>query len=350
MENNKINFFKRFKIAIFNLEEYGKFIEEKLSVAIKYLLIILLFSSIVVATMTTYDLSQEIKKGVSYLENEFPEFTFEDSQLNVENYVEGYDDEYDLKLIVDTDPLLTEEKKSEYIKESKNYTSSILVFNNKIIYCLEELQNEYLFTDISQIFNLQSSNKAELLNKYKEIGGIKTIATTYLISMSLTFFITNVIEVAADCLIVALVGIIVARLCGIMMRSRVAISLSIYSLTLSLVCNILYAIVYNFFGFEIKYFQVMYLMIAYVYIIAAILIIKTDLMKQAQELMKIQEIEKEVKKEFEEEPKEENEKKQKEEDKKEDDKKDDDKTKGDSEGKNKDDTKAPNIEPKGSQI
>ena len=47
----------------------------------------------------------------------------------------------------------------------------------------------------------------------------------------------------------------------------------------------------------------MYLLIAYVYIIAAILMIKYDLIKQNQELQKIIEVQKQVKKEIEEENK-----------------------------------------------
>ena len=54
--------------------------------------------------------------------------------------------------------------------------------------------------------------------------------------------------------------------------------------------------VYGLTGFVINYFSVMYLLIAYVYIIAAILMIKYDLLKQRLELEKILEVQKKVNK------------------------------------------------------
>ena len=49
--------------------------------------------------------------------------------------------------------------------------------------------------------------------------------------------------------------------------------------------------------FEIKYFDVMYLLIAHVYIIASIFIIRTDIIKDATELKRIFEEQEKIKKE-----------------------------------------------------
>ena len=50
-----------------------------------------------------------------------------------------------------------------------------------------------------------------------------------------------------------------------------------------------------------QYFEIIYLLIAYVYIIAAIFMIKYDLIKHTEELKKIIEVQKQVQKELEQE-------------------------------------------------
>ena len=72
------------------------------------------------------------------------------------------------------------------------------------------------------------------------------------------------------------------------------LTLAIYSLTLSIILNLIYIVQYNFTGFEIPYFEMLYLLIAYIYIIAAILIIKTDLINQVMQLQRIQEEQKKI--------------------------------------------------------
>ena len=78
-----------------------------------------------------------------------------------------------------------------------------------------------------------------------------------------------------------------------------------------IILNAIYIVVNLFTGFEVKYFQWMYATISYIYIIIAILMIKTDLINRQIELQKIYEEQEKVKKELEEQRrKEEEEKKQ----------------------------------------
>lgn len=343
MEKNKnINFFKRLKIAIFNLDEYGIFIEEKLSVAIKYIVLIVFFSSIILSIVTTYEISNELKKGLSYFENEFPEFSFDDTTLHLNRYIEGYDEEFDVKIIADTSNL-EKSKIDEYVNKTKDAGVALVVLSDKIIYRNYNTQNEILYKDLDNILPIKDSNKSEIIEQFNSLGGTNSIITTSAIVAMLALFIENVIELFFYITLVTLVGIIVGRICGIAMRLSVAISLAIYSLTVPVLCSLIYGVVYNLTGFEIKYFSAMYLMIAYVYIIAAILIIKTDLMKQSQELMRIKSVEEQIKEELERQAQEEKDKEKNEEEN--DEEKDDNK-------KDEPNPKAeePNIEPDGSEI
>lgn len=343
-EKTKMNFFKRLKKAIFNIDEYGIFIEEKLSVAVKYMLLIILFISLVLSAIMTYEFSKEIHKGLSYIENEFPDFSIKNNELKVNEYVEAADEEYGIGLIVDTTPSLPEEKINEYIGKSKKYHTGLVILNDKIIYRVYDEKVEYLIKDITTAMEIDNATKKEVLQQYSEMGGTKSVATMYMIIETIAMLIYNIIEISIDCILVGFIGIIIARICGIKIRSSVAGTLAIYSLTLPVLCKFVYAVVLNFTGFEIKYFQIMYLLIAYVYIIAAILIIKTDLIKQAQELMRIKSVEEQIKDEIEQEKLKEKEEQEKSDSEKE------NKDKKKEEPKPKTELKDSGQEPNGSEI
>ena len=104
------------------------------------------------------------------------------------------------------------------------------------------------------------------------------------------------------------------------MRYVALFNMSIYALTLSTILNIVYLLINIFTNFTIEYFSVMYITVATIYLLAAILIINSELIKKQAEVMKIIEAEKIVKKELKDKEKEE--KEEKPEDKKEDSKED----------------------------
>ena len=98
-------------------------------------------------------------------------------------------------------------------------------------------------------------------------------------------------------------------------------NIATYSLTLPIILNIVYIILQAFTGFTIKYFEVMYTAIASIYIAAAILMIRSDVIKKQIELTKIIEEQEKVRLELQRREKEKKEQDEKEEQKKEEEKK-----------------------------
>ena len=94
-------------------------------------------------------------------------------------------------------------------------------------------------------------------------------------------------------------------------------NMSIYALTLSIVLYLIYICVNITTGFTIKYFDLAYEIISYIYIITAILMIKSDLIKQQIEIGKIVEEQKKVREEKKQEDNEEEKPKEDKEEKKE---------------------------------
>ena len=80
-ENKKIGFFTRVKIAVTKLENYGVFLEEKISIAMKYFFLIVLILSAVIAVFQTYDMMKVMQKGYQYVQNELPDFSYENGNL-----------------------------------------------------------------------------------------------------------------------------------------------------------------------------------------------------------------------------------------------------------------------------
>lgn len=338
----KIGFLKRLKIAIFKLEDYGFFLGEKFKVALKYFLLLMLLISMVVSAVDTYTISKMLNKGKIYLENEFPEFTYEDGSLKLDEKIDAYDHEYEFKLLVDTTENLSDEEIKNYKTQTYNHPYGIILLKDKFVYIANGVEAEYSYEEFLNSSALEIKNKEDLISVIFETATPAVLTTFFAVDL-LTVYIANTITTFADVIVIALFGLIAARFCGLKFKAAPMFSIAIYSLSLSLVLTAIYSVVYGLTGFVINYFNVMYLLIAYVYIIAAILMIKYDLIKQHFELEKILEVQKQVHKEMEEEEKEKEEKEDKKEDSKEE-KKEEEK---DSDGA---ELKENNREPDGSEI
>lgn len=297
--SHKIGFFERIKRSIFNVEKYGEFLLEKTSVSVKYFLLLTFIISIVLAAVTTYHFSKLVNKAFNYITDELPNFTYNDGVVSFDKYAEGYDEENDFYDIIDTNPKITDESVEEHIKKIKKYSSGIIFLSEEIIINQDGQIAEYKYSDIQSSLGYYIQNKDDLTGTINSIG-IQGVVVTYFVAGVLATYLSNLIIYMSDILMVCVFGYLVSRIVGIPLNISKTLSLSIYAMTLSLILNVLYSVVYSFTGFVIEYFSVMYLIIAYIYIIAAILIIKSDLLKQQAELQKIYKVEAKVKKELEE--------------------------------------------------
>lgn len=342
-QKNKIGFFTRIKFAIFKLEDYGMFLGENLKVAIKYFFVLILLVSVIVAVATTYDFYNVMNRMKNYIENELPEFTYEEGILNFSSQVDAYDEKYDFRLIINTSESIDEKQISEY--KGKVNEFGMILLKDKVIFLSNGTELEETYLKLLEGYNISINNKTDLENQISNptINNLIGIAFIY---NFIALFVSNIISTISDILILSIFGWIASRLCNINFKIRPIIVLAIYSLTLSIVLATLYTIVYMFTGFYIEYFNIIYLLIAYIYMVAAIFMIKYDFMKQTEELQKIIEVQEKIMKDMEEDEKEENENKEKDNDKK------DDRKSKEKDDKNNEEEPSiePNREPDGSEI
>ncbi len=140
------------------------------------------------------------------------------------------------------------------------------------------------------------------------------IYVAFVLTVFVYMFIIYLIQFTLDILLLSLVGYILSKIVSLRLKYKSVFNISAYAMTLSIILCMVYLVVNVFTGFEIKYFEIAYNAISYIYVLTALLIIKSDLIKQQMEVGKIVEEQKKVREENEQE------KEDKKEDKKEKDK------------------------------
>ena len=156
---------------------------------------------------------------------------------------------------------------------------------------------------------INNFDKQSVIN-YANSSQIISLYIGIFITVFIYSFIMYLLTTLSNAIFLSVFGYLSTWVARIKMRYVAIFNMSIYALTLSVFLNILYIAVNIFIDFKMEYFQVMYVSVAAIYLIAAIFILKSEFIKQQEELMKIIEAQEIVKKEMEE--KEEEEKREKE--------------------------------------
>lgn len=296
----KMNFFKRIVTSIKDFDKYAIFGVEKTRKALAYLAILLLIFSSVLAVIMTYTFSASINKGISYLKDNINEITYSQGKLSINSGEElEFKNEEEIVPIIIINTNANTEQEGEYLSKISNYSSGLIILNNRIIYKNQAIsQNlEYKFNDIADKYNISEFNKDTVINFINNVNEISFYISLFIvvaIYMFAIYFVTTVV----DAIVLGVLGFLFARIVGIRMKFKATFNMGVYALTLPIILNLIYIVVNAFTGFEIKYFQWMYTTISYIYMIVAILIIKADLITKQAELMKIIEEQERVKQEI----------------------------------------------------
>lgn len=340
-----MGFFKKVKYSIFNIEKYPEMATEGIGNTLSYIAKLVMILAVVLSVWTLYQTYQMINEGTSYLENEFPDFSYSDGTLTVDSEEAIIiENEQFGKIIVDTNPD-SEETINQYLNQINEYGTGALVLKNRAVLKNITMIGEvsYNYQESFNSINLIEFSKQDVVN-YVQNGEINSLYFSVFISLFIYSFAMYFINTLWYAIIIGIVGYFTMWMLKMKMRFVAVFNMAVYALTLSTILNILYLIINMLFNFTIEYFSIMYITVATIYLLAAIFILKTDLMKKQAEVMKIVEAQQIVKKELEEQ--EEEDKKEKEERKKED-KKEEKKDEETKKEENKGNVK--NDEPEGSK-
>lgn len=324
-ENNKnkeqdkemkgIGFFKKIRYSIFKIEKYPEMATEGFGKAIGYIAKLVVVLAIILAIWTVYQTYEMINEGKGYVESQFPDFSYKDGMLTVDSQESiTIDNERFGKIIIDTNTD-SEEEINNYVNEINNYGAGALILKERVI--LNNItmigETSYNYKEALESMNLTEFTKQDLIN-YISSSKINNVYFSIFITLFIYSFAMYFINTLWYAVIISIVGYLAMFVLKMRMRYVALFNMSIYALTLSTILNIIYLLITIFTNFTIEYFSVMYITVATIYLLAAILIINSELIKKQAEVMKIIEAEKIVKKEMKD--KEREEKKEEPEDKK----------------------------------
>lgn len=294
MQNKKIGFFTRIKKSIVKFDEYEKFMEESLGKAFKYFFKLILMFALFITIALTYNTVKNVNKTVSQFEKEFPEFEIADGTLNVdsEDAFELYVEEYNLQFIMD-------DTKENY--EENDYENSIVMLKNSVVMDVDGYTQEIGYNDIGDISKqtiIDSMKRKELIIFYVVMFFVMLLAN----------FIAYSIIIFFDVITLSILALIINLFIKTKFKYKDLVKLSIYAITLPVILYMLYIVANVLFGTTIKVFDYAYDAISYIYVITVMFMLKSDAIKNTQELQKIKEEQKKVKEELEREKQEEKEK------------------------------------------
>lgn len=278
----KLSFLKRLKMSIFDFDKYHIIAGEGLGRAMMYLVKLILLFSLIISLSSTFKYSQIINEAIGYVKNNVPNFYFKNNSLTVESeedvIIENH--EYtDFKIILSNSETYNEDILRDFDGISVALVKNKVLFKQAnstsiITQSYEEISNAYDINQINKEFIVNSFNGQNAYYMLANIFAVVFVATF------LTYFMTAILDTIA----LSLLGFIVSRIIRLPLKYGSIYSISVSSITLSVIINLIYMIVNLFTGFVIPYFQVMYTLVSYVYLIAVLFILRSEIIKKKVQL------------------------------------------------------------------
>ena len=271
--------------------------------------------AIIICIGMIYETTQTVNEAVNYIENDFPEFSYQDGILDVKSETPITMENEQLGTIV-----INTNIENQEIEEDKD---EILVLKDKVVVKNSSIvgTTSYKYEQILSEMGITRFEKQDVIN-YARGTQMISLYMSLAITLFIYIFVIYFVNTFANNLFISLFGYLANLITKCKIRYVAILNMSIYAVTLSTLLNAIYVIINMFVDFKMQYFDVMYISVAVIYLLAAIFMIRIDLQKRQTELMKIQEVQEEVKKEIQEKEKEEQDEKPKEKEEKKEQKKD----------------------------
>ena len=276
----KIPFFKKIIISIKDLDKYYLLISEKVMRSIIYLLELMIIFTLIVSGVMTYKMNNIIDEASQYVVNNFPNFIINQEGLKLDNegaYKIDNIENLNVKIIIDDEA----EEVNIYEQQIEEHKGSIiLLLKNKIVVIVEGNKMETNYENLLKSNGIESITKDDIISIFND-NRVQINSAIY-ISVFGTTYIVYIVSTVIDALALSLLVIIISKMAKISIKYSQALTIGISSLTLPIIINLIYTCMNLINGFYMDYFQVMYALISYVYVVAVILIMRSDLIKKKQ--------------------------------------------------------------------
>ncbi len=297
-QESKIPFWKKVKISVFGLEEYQKLAAQKISKTIGYLAILMLIFAFFVALSITYRFHKTIQSVTSYIDENIETLQFENGTLAIQGkqnpiIVEDSEIFYG-KIIIDTNA--SDDQIKNYTEDIKTYQNGMIISKDKVIFktSMSNIPTTVSLLDISNQYHIVNLNKQDIISFLTN----NQIYIAFFIAIFIYMFMIYLGTVLVDAVLYSLLGHVTALLSGLRLKFTAIYNIAAYGLTLPIILNLIYMVANILTGYTIQYFSVMYMAITCIYVITAILMIRSDVIKKQIELSKIIEEQEKVRQEM----------------------------------------------------
>ena len=139
-----------------------------------------------------------------------------------------------------------------------------------------------MINGILEGYEFEDEQRNELMDTFTQDlrNGIFIVV---LISVFVSIYLTTLLDVFT----LSVFGLLTCFVAKIKINYKAVFNMSIYAITLSIILRIIYSAITMFTEFRIRYFDIMYTGVSYIILAAAIFMIKSDVIKQQLQLMKI---------------------------------------------------------------
>jgi len=300
LKSKKTNFFKKVWYSIAKLNKYIEMSLEGIGRALKYLLQITAIYVLIIACIGLYNTHINLNSFVKNIEDNLPDFRYSDGQVTLaeteENKVYTINDT-NLnfgKVIIDLNAedqntILEYENTIKAAEETNN--NGIIILKDKVIQVTELAEGIQGESTISltydevmqQVFGKEDVqiSKANLL-QFLNGNGRTSIFIANFFAYFIAYFIIYISSGLIYALILGIIAYLSAKLTKINLTFSNSFCMSVYAFTLSNILNMIYFIVNYFSGITIKYFNMAYLVIAYVYLVIVLCLIKLKSAKKQE--------------------------------------------------------------------
>ena len=319
-EAKKDSFFHKFIDSIKNIEKYPELAIKSYGEVLLYMVKLLLIFALIISIAYTCKISLELNEVTNFIYNELPDFSMQDGFLFVkdnkilvkENITEN------LNIVIMDSNNIEEDTLEKYKSNLLDKENGIILLKDKLLFktmATDGIQ-EFKYSELVELTNINSFTKQDL-NNYLSGKNIVLIYLAIFVTSYIYIFIFYSISILLDIILLCILGYISTLFMRMRIRFNALCKMAIHSLTLPILLNIVVILIQLFTPFRVKYFELMYIIIAYIYMIAAISIIRIDIIKNKQELLNIMEEQKRVKEELDRQEEEEKRKQKEKEEKKE---------------------------------
>lgn len=300
-QDERINkgFFKKVWYSINKIETYSELSAEGFGTAIKYLVILIIILSIISAIFTVYMTSSEIKDIANYIDKNSPELTYNNEILSIDSKDVIIDDDTSFgKVIIDT-KTEDEEKINQYINNTQEDKNAVIILKDRLI--LKEIGVQgivsYNYKELFKDMGIIEFNKSDLVS-YLTGSKIVPLYFNLFFVLFIYAFIIYMINTLINIFIISIVGYLVTIILKLRIKYVAVFNMAVYSITLSTILDVVYIVLRSLFRYAISYFDIMYILVASIYMMAAIFILKVEFNKKQGEVQKIVTVEEQIKEEI----------------------------------------------------